>query len=155
MFRKISSLFLTIGLMLGYAPPVIPMENIISISKNEVIGMEKSDIVANIYSALNSMNLGDLDKYLAEDIEIITLYQKSSPIVGIEEASATMRQMMSIAEDSNFVFSSGPIEMGNIVSVEYMHHYKFEGVPRIDHNVSIFVFENGKIKKWLGYIHNN
>lgn len=116
---------------------------------------DKIEIVRNIYEAINNLDLNELEAYFAEDIEVSSIQETTTPVKGKQSVVEMLRQMLDIAKGSKFVLSSGPFVMGDVVSVEYIHRYQVDGNPRQDHNVSIFVFENQKIKKWLGYIHQN
>lgn len=61
--------------------------------------------------------------------------------------------MLSISIDTAIEFISGPHVMGDVVAVEYMHQFIYNGSPRQDHNVSILIVLDSKVVKWVGYIH--
>ncbi len=121
----------------------------------EPIESNSIQIVRNVYAAMNNSELDELETYFAEDIEVSSIQELTAPTKGKESVVEMLRQMLDIAKGSEFVLSAGPFAMGDIVSVEYVHHYEVDGDSRQDHNVSIFVFENQKISRWLGYIHQN
>lgn len=113
------------------------------------------EIVHNIYSSMNDSELEELVNYLAEDIEMSSIQGLSPPVIGKDAVLAGLQQMLAVAKESVFKFRTGPFAMGDVVTVEYTHQYEIEGDSRQDHNVSVFVFENQKVVKWLGYIHQN
>ena len=120
---------------------------------NEVPHMESEAIVKNIYDSMNKNDVDGLSEYLAEDVQLIPLFRLSEIISGKAAVIESIIKMLSIAKETKVTFISGPIKMGDYVTVEYTHDYILNGTPAKDHNVSSFIISQGKVKQWIGYIH--
>ncbi len=120
---------------------------------SEEIDMEPEAVVKHIYESMNKNDVNGLVDYLADDIQIIPLSRPTEIISGKEAVVESIGKMLSIAKETKVTFTSEPLKMGSVVTVEYTHDYNLEDTPTQDHNVSMFVFSNGKVLQWVGYIH--
>lgn len=154
-FKLCILLITTVGLFLGSIPGTMSNEAESLKLNTEITTMELGNlkIVNDIYTALNDLDVKPLEEYLSNGILVQSLHNSSPPLEGKDAIIGFFTNYFATAKNIKFEFISGPYAMGDIVTVEYINYYELQGNKRSDHNVSIFIIENKKIKKWLGYIH--